>query len=138
MHQIESYITVNITKCTLNISKLVVILWVSCFYLHSVVSSTRKNNCIVILHNAKYSNILHRVPLPLTHPEHLSSPLVFSWVFVSQAIVLCVVFSIVLFIHQFMASDYPFDIFKLYLFSSKLFLQKTADSGQNHCPLTNI
>jgi len=51
------------------------------------------------------------------------------------------VFSIVLFIHQFMASDYPFDIFKLYLSSFKLhvvFLQKMADSGQNHCPLTNI
>jgi len=48
------------------------------------------------------------------------------------------VFSIVLFIHQFMASDYPFDIFKLYLFSFKLFLQKTAYSGQIHCPLTNI
>jgi hypothetical protein len=67
-----------ITKYTLNISKLVVILYVSCFYLHIVLNSARKNNCIVILHNAKDINILHRVPLPLTHPEHLSSPLVSS------------------------------------------------------------
>jgi len=88
-----------ITKYTFNISKLV-ILYVSCFYLHIVLNSARKKNCIVILHNAKDINILHRVPLPLTHPEHLSSPLVFSWVFVSQTIVLCVVFSIVLFIYS--------------------------------------
>jgi hypothetical protein len=62
----------------------------------------------------------------LTLPENLSSPPVFSGICVTQSLVLCVCIvdrSFVLFILaivlsvllRFMDSDYPFDIFKLFL-----------------------
>ena len=61
----------------------------------------------------------------LTLLEYLSSIMVFSEVCVAQSLVLCVVFcqllfvffplAIVLSVLPFMASDYPFGIFKLFL-----------------------
>jgi hypothetical protein len=67
----------------------------------------------------------------LTLLEHLSSPLVFSGVLVTRSLVFCVMFckplcvhlsvfllAIVLFVLLwFMDSDYPFDIFKLFLWN---------------------
>ena len=57
----------------------------------------------------------------LTRPEHPSSPPVYSGVRVTRSLVLCVCFVdrclsylvIVLSVLRFMASDYPFGIFKL-------------------------
>jgi hypothetical protein len=62
----------------------------------------------------------------LTLPKHLSSPLVFSGVCVTQSLVFCVIFclpffvfificsAIVLSVLQIMASDYSFGIFKIW------------------------
>ena len=67
-------------------------------------------------------NILQRMPPALTHPEHLSSPLDFSFMWSVLYIIVC-----------------PFFLFfKLYLSSFKPFLQQMADSRQNQCTLISI
>ena len=48
-------------------------------------------------------------------PENLSSTPIFSGVLVTWSVVFCVVFCKSLFVLRFMASDYPFRIFKLFL-----------------------
>jgi hypothetical protein len=77
------------------------------------------------------NTVILRVPLVeqelLTLMEHMSSPLVYSGVRVARSLVFCVMFCRSLFIHfllaivlsallRFTTSDYPFGIFKLFLF----------------------
>ena len=83
-----------------------------------------------VVHPEFVTRLTRRVPLVeqqlLTHPEHLSSPSVFSRVRVTRSLVLCVCFVhcnllfvlfllvIVLSVLRFTDSDYPFGIFKLF------------------------
>ena len=81
----------------------------------------------------------------LTLPEHLSSPPVISGVRVTRSLVLCVCFEIVvcpfvLFILatvlsvllRFTASDYPYDIFKLFTLKRSKGDEKCTSNGKSN------
>ena len=119
-HQFESFTFVTMTWLT--------VMEYLCHKWLRICSICRKHFPHSWLITGFVTNLTRRVPLVklelLTLPEHPSSPLVVSGVGVTQSLVLFVGFvllsflllAIVLSALRFMDSDYPFGIFKLFLY----------------------